>query len=113
VVQQLSFVPLSEAHDGNSVMEEDRMLMVSGALALEGQGTFSSALYDGNTWHPYVKSTGSDGSPGAVSGVFNSDNSFSFSIRRESFLSLFLLPSSSLTSSASGLQTSSPVESSF
>lgn len=91
VVQQLSFVPLSEAHDGNSVMEEDRMLMVSGALALEGQGTFSSALYDGNAWHPYVKSTGSDGSPGAVSGMFNSDNSFNFSIRSE-FRVLFVFP---------------------
>lgn len=91
VVQQLSFVPLTKAHDGNSVMENDRMLMVSGALALNGQGTYSTALYDGSSWHPYVKSTASDGSPGAVAGVFNSNNSFSFSIRSE-----FHLPSSLL-----------------
>jgi len=90
------------------------MLMVSGALALEGQGTFSSALYDGKTWHPYVKSTGSDGAPGAVSGVFNSNNSFSFSIRREFKPFLTSAPFSRwLTVSSFDFQTSSPVESSF
>ena len=90
-VQQLSFVPLSEAHEGNPVMEDDRMLMVTGALALQGQGAFSSALYDGKTWHPYIKSTSRDGTPGSAAGVFNSQKSFSFSIRRECSLSCSFL----------------------
>lgn len=82
-ISQLSFVPLKVAHAGNPVMENDRMLLVSGAFTLGGDdaGRYSSALYDGAGWHPYVRATGSDGGAGSLAGLFASERSFSFNIR--------------------------------
>ncbi len=59
------------------------MLMLSGALDLGSTGSFSSALYDGQQWHPYLSSTSNSGSSGTVSSLFYSQHSFSFSARRE------------------------------
>jgi hypothetical protein len=83
VVQQLVFVPLSSEHSTQGSIEKDRMLMVSGDLDLGSAGTFSSALFDGQQWHPYLTSLSASGAAGAVNSLFYSHKNFSFSARRK------------------------------
>lgn len=77
VVQQLSFVPLSEDHAENAVVEKDRVLMLSGSFGLaNGVGSVSSALFDGATWQPFLVTASQSGGPGAVAGMFFSSRTF-------------------------------------
>ncbi len=59
------------------------MLMVSGDLDLGSTGTFSSALFDGQQWHPYLTSLSATGDTGSVSSLFYSQHNFSFTAKRE------------------------------
>ncbi|KAK7057316.1 SH3 domain-containing protein [Favolaschia claudopus] len=77
-VAQLTMVPLQDTHTANSVIQSDRMLMISGSLAGSSFGNASSALYDGQTFFPYIVSTDSTGSSGTVSSLFRSFSTFSF-----------------------------------
>ncbi|KAI9067122.1 hypothetical protein FKP32DRAFT_1588934 [Trametes sanguinea] len=80
-VSQLVMVPLQNTHDGNSVIESDRVLMVSGSISDSSFGNASSVLFDGQSFMPYIVSTSESGSPGAVSALFHSLASFSFTQR--------------------------------
>ncbi|KAI3615164.1 cellular morphogenesis protein [Moniliophthora roreri] len=82
VVSQLAMVPLQDTHPGNALIEADRMLMISGSLDDSGFGNASSALFDGETFIPYVVSTTSTGTAGFVASMFHSFKSFSFDQRR-------------------------------
>jgi len=84
-VSQLAMVPLQDVHTANGVIEPDRMLMVSGLLADSSFGNASSALFDGETFIPYIVSTSSLGTPGSVSSLFHSFSTFSFVQHREEF----------------------------
>ena len=77
-VAQLTMVPLQDTHDANGVIEPDRMLMVSGSLALTDYGNTSSALFDGQAFVPYLVSSSSTGSQGIVAGLFRSLSTFDF-----------------------------------
>jgi hypothetical protein len=77
-ISQLVMVPLSDTHPANSIIEKDRMLLVSGTLSDSSFGNASSALFDGQTFHPYITSTSASGSPGAVSALIHSFATFSF-----------------------------------
>ncbi|KAJ3001333.1 hypothetical protein NUW54_g6493 [Trametes sanguinea] len=80
-VSQLVMVPLQNTHDGNNVIESDRVLMVSGSISDSSFGNASSVLFDGQSFTPYIVSTSESGSPGAVSALFHSLASFSFTQR--------------------------------
>ncbi|CCM00402.1 uncharacterized protein FIBRA_02432 [Fibroporia radiculosa] len=77
-VMQLIMVPLQNTHAANSIIQSDRMLMVSGYLADTSFGNASSALFDGETFIPYIVSETTSGLPGIVSGLVYSLASFSF-----------------------------------
>ncbi|KAJ7647465.1 cortical protein marker for cell polarity-domain-containing protein [Roridomyces roridus] len=77
-VAQLTMVPLQDTHSANSIIQSDRMLMISGSLADPSFGNASSALFDGQSFFPYIVSTSSTGSSGTVSSLFRSFASFSF-----------------------------------
>ena len=79
-------VPLQNTHSANSIIESDRVLMISGALATSS-GNASSALFDGETLTPYIVSTSATGTLGSVSSLFHSFTSFSFSQRSKFFYS--------------------------
>jgi len=81
-VAQLTMVPLQDTHSANSIIQSDRMLMISGSLADSSFGNASSALFDGQTFFPYIVSTSSTGSTGTVSSLFRSFSNFSFTQRR-------------------------------
>lgn len=78
-------VPIQETHTGNSVIEADRMLMISGMLTDPVFGNASSALYDGQNFIPYIVSTSPTGDSGAVASLFHSFSTFSFSRHRKFF----------------------------
>ncbi|KAJ7622816.1 cortical protein marker for cell polarity-domain-containing protein [Mycena polygramma] len=77
-VAQLTMVPLQDTHTANSIIQSDRMLMISGSLADSSFGNASSALFDGQSFFPYIVSTSSTGSSGTVSSLFRSFSTFSF-----------------------------------
>ncbi|KAJ7132890.1 cortical protein marker for cell polarity-domain-containing protein [Mycena crocata] len=80
-VAQLTMVPLQDTHTANGIIQPDRMLMISGSLADSSFGNASSALFDGQSFFPYIVSTASTGSTGAVSSLFHSFSNFSFTQR--------------------------------
>lgn len=82
LVQQLAFVPLSQAHDAEGSIENDRMLMVSGQLYLEDVGNATSALYDGAAMHPFLVGTTSSGELAGGSSLFWSNDSFTFYVQK-------------------------------
>lgn len=57
--------------------------MVSGSLSDSSFGDASSALFDGQTFLPYIVSASASGSPGAISGLIHSFSTFSFSQSRK------------------------------
>ncbi|GAA5863961.1 hypothetical protein JCM3774_004434 [Rhodotorula dairenensis] len=77
-VQQLVFVPLAKNHDSNGIVESNRMLLVSGSLQIN-DSSVSSALFDGESWYPFLLATASSGSAGAISQFFYSITDFSLS----------------------------------
>ncbi|KAI0793263.1 cortical protein marker for cell polarity-domain-containing protein [Abortiporus biennis] len=80
-VSQLLMVPLQNTHSANSVVESDRMLLISGTLSDPSFGQASSALFDGQNIIPYIVTTSSSGTPGTVSSLVKSLANFSFNQR--------------------------------
>ncbi|KAI0371130.1 hypothetical protein BV20DRAFT_965800 [Pilatotrama ljubarskyi] len=80
-VSQLIMVPLQNTHDGNDVIESDRVLMVSGSLSDSSFGNASSALFDGQNFTPFVVSTSDSGTPGTVAALFHSFVNIDFTQR--------------------------------
>lgn len=74
-------VPLSSAHDENTIFANNRVLFMSGALSSNSFGSVSTALFDGATVYPYISTSSLSGSAGFVSGLFYSMSSFSFDLR--------------------------------
>jgi hypothetical protein len=90
VVSQLAMVPLQNTHEANSIIESDRMLMISGLLD-SSSGNASTALFDGQNFIPYITSTSASGSPGVVSALFHSLATFSFSQHRKFIFSVMFV----------------------
>ncbi|KAH7108308.1 cortical protein marker for cell polarity-domain-containing protein [Auriculariales sp. MPI-PUGE-AT-0066] len=61
-VAQLAMVPLTDQHSENGIIQQDRMLWLSGTLSSSEFGDASSVLYDGQKYYPYLASTQADGS---------------------------------------------------
>ncbi|KAI0769308.1 cortical protein marker for cell polarity-domain-containing protein [Trametes elegans] len=80
-VAQLVMVPLQNTHDGNDIVQADRVLLVSGSLSDSSFGNASSALFDGRGFTPYVVSTSDSGTPGTVASLFHSFTSIDFTQR--------------------------------
>ncbi|QRW21629.1 polarized growth protein rax2 [Rhizoctonia solani] len=81
-VTQLAMVPLSDPHNGNGVLQNNRVLFMSGSLASNSFGSASTALFDGATVYPYISTTSTSGSTGFVNGLFYSVSNFSFELRK-------------------------------
>ncbi|KAL5528412.1 hypothetical protein ACEPAF_7548 [Sanghuangporus sanghuang] len=85
-ISQLTFVPLQDQHSSNSIIEQDRMLLLSGSLVSSSFGNASVALYDGQSFFPYITTSTSEGSSGMVASLFSSIQNFSFG--RRNFLAV-------------------------
>ncbi|KAJ7072485.1 cortical protein marker for cell polarity-domain-containing protein [Mycena amicta] len=77
-IAQLAMVPLQDTHAANSIIQSDRMLMISGSLADSSFGNASSVLFDGQSFFPYIVSSSATGAAGAISSLFHSFTTFSF-----------------------------------
>ncbi|OJA14510.1 hypothetical protein AZE42_04445 [Rhizopogon vesiculosus] len=77
-ISQLLMVPLLNTHSANSIVESDRMLMVSGALSDPSFGSASSVLFDGSSFIPYMTTMTAQGALGSISSLFYSFANFSF-----------------------------------
>ncbi|GAC92980.1 hypothetical protein PHSY_000540 [Pseudozyma hubeiensis SY62] len=65
-ISQLTFVPISKAHPSNQILEDNRLLVVSGALTTQDYGNISSVFFDGQSYSPFLLATNQDGSSGIV-----------------------------------------------
>lgn len=65
-ISQLTFVPISKAHPSNAILEDNRLLVVSGALTTQDYGNISSVFFDGQSYMPFLLATNLDGSSGIV-----------------------------------------------
>ncbi|KAG0703224.1 cortical protein marker for cell polarity-domain-containing protein [Suillus ampliporus] len=77
-ISQLLMVPLLNTHSANSIIESDRMLMISGALSDSSFGSASSVLFDGSSFIPYMATMTAQGALGSISSLFYSIANFSF-----------------------------------
>lgn len=84
-ISQLLMVPLQNTHSANSIVESDRMLMISGAVSDSSFGSASLVLFDGQTFIPYLTSMSAQGTLGYVSSLFYSIANFSFSQQSEHY----------------------------
>ncbi|KAH8083815.1 cortical protein marker for cell polarity-domain-containing protein [Cristinia sonorae] len=80
-ISQMVMVPLQNTHAANSIVEADRMLLLSGSVSDPSFGNASSVLFDGQNFIPYIVSSSSSGSPGVVSSLIHSLSQFSFTQR--------------------------------
>lgn len=95
-IEQLLFVPLLSDHSSNSIIESNRMLLVSGDLNINDT-SISSALFDGHSWYPYLISTSNSGTGGVISQFFYSIANFQLSPGREFYHTLLYYRISLLT----------------
>ncbi|KAN0064481.1 hypothetical protein ACQY0O_002107 [Thecaphora frezii] len=65
-IAQLTFVPINRAHPSNPVLENNRLLVISGNLLTQSYGRIASVLFDGQSYVPFLKATNLDGSSGIV-----------------------------------------------
>ncbi|KAG1735082.1 cortical protein marker for cell polarity-domain-containing protein [Suillus paluster] len=77
-ISQLLMVPLLNTHSTNSIIESDRMLMISGALTDSSFGSASSVLFDGSSFIPFMVTMTAQGALGSISSLFYSIANFSF-----------------------------------
>ncbi|KAK9478219.1 cortical protein marker for cell polarity-domain-containing protein [Lipomyces japonicus] len=56
--------------DNLSNLSSDTILLVLGRLEIDNIGNVSAALFDGDSWTPFVYSTRQDGSPGKINSLF-------------------------------------------
>ncbi|KAK0535657.1 hypothetical protein OC842_002241 [Tilletia horrida] len=90
-IQQLTFVPILKAHDGNGILENNRLLVVSGVLELTNFGNVSSAFFDGANWQPFLLGAGSDGTNGIVRAVVRATEVLKFSNLRRLAVGIVIL----------------------
>jgi hypothetical protein len=88
----MTMVPLVGSHPVNGPIQQDRMLLVSGALSIASASggkrdaatsSASSALFDGQNFFPYLVASSPSGGGGSISGLISSVTNFSFTQRRE------------------------------
>jgi uncharacterized protein YaiE (UPF0345 family) len=77
-ISQLTFVPVNQARSGNDVMENNRLLVVSGALSMQSYGNVSCAFFDGSDWIPFLNAIDMSGQSGVVRGVTRSTEVLKF-----------------------------------
>ncbi|TIB03843.1 hypothetical protein E3P94_00366 [Wallemia ichthyophaga] len=100
-IHGLEFLPVQEVDEQEqkereeTIMENDRILYVTGDIDLRGVGRVSSVMYDGLNWHPHLQTFGSDGSAGSLASIMSSSD-FSFSSRDLLALGIIILISIAL-----------------
>lgn len=92
VIDQLLWIPItsdSAASVPRYPSDSDTMLMAVGHLVLPGfKSSYSAALFDGSTWHPYLLSATSTGSPGRIRGMFTATACCNASYKTRRYLSV-------------------------
>ena len=81
-VRGLSVLSLTQDHDSNNFLDSSMALLVTGDLKLANFGNASAALYDGNSYTPFILANSGNG-PGSLAQVvteqlqsFNDDSKF-------------------------------------
>lgn len=70
VIRSLQVMGVTKNHDSTDLVNDDQILVVSGALVLPGTGNVSAALYNGTTFQPFILTASSSGGAGSISRMF-------------------------------------------
>ncbi|KAI9884588.1 MAG: hypothetical protein M1823_003608 [Watsoniomyces obsoletus] len=66
-IRGLQVLRLTQNHQRNDLLDEDKTVLITGQLDLPGFGNASAALFNGTNFTPFVLATGANNSPGSVS----------------------------------------------
>lgn len=72
---QVLYVTGNGKHEGNDLVPENKLLMLSGNINTASAGNASVALFNGTTIVPFILASKADGSPGTMSQMFVSNPS--------------------------------------
>lgn len=69
--RSIQVVTVKNNHDSSDTLQDNHVLLVSGSIRLKDRaGTYSSAIFDGNKWTPFLLTAKSNGDPSTVAGLF-------------------------------------------
>lgn len=70
VIRSIQMLSLTDNHDSSTLVDQDRVLMVAGALDLPDYGRVSAALFNGTTFTPFILTGLSSGQQGSIAHMF-------------------------------------------
>lgn len=76
VIRSLQVLTVSSSHDETDLLSSKQVLLLTGSIGIPDFGTASAALFDGTTFQPYLLTTGSGNSAGAISQLFSQHQDF-------------------------------------
>ena len=74
-IRSLQIFTVTDSHDRTDLIDENRVLMLTGRIVVPDYGTASAALYDGTSLQPFALTT-SDGNAGSISRIFTERANF-------------------------------------
>ena len=69
-IRAIQLLSLGEDHTSNDLVPADHILLVLGHLVLPGFGNASAALFNGESFTPFILSNNNDGSEGSIASIF-------------------------------------------
>lgn len=76
IIRGLQVFTVTENHEGNDLLDDNQVLMLTGSLILPDFGTASAALFNGTTIQPYALTTSSGSNSGSISKIFSQRENF-------------------------------------
>jgi hypothetical protein len=75
IIRGLQVMTLTSYHAKNSLMAQDKTLLLTGQLNLSDFGNASAALFNGTTFYPFILSMKAN-SAGSISQIFSAKSNF-------------------------------------
>lgn len=75
-IRSLQMFTLKESHDDATLVENDRVLMLTGHIVIPGYGSASAATYDGITLQAFALTASTGNTPGTISRIFSQNDNF-------------------------------------
>jgi hypothetical protein len=75
-ISGLQMFTVTDHHDDSTLVGGDRVLVLTGSIAIPNFGTASSAIFDGTTIRPFALSSGAGNQPGSIHRIFTQEQNF-------------------------------------
>lgn len=75
-LRSLQVFTLTKDHDKTDMLDQNQVLMLTGAIDIPDAGKASAAIYNGTHFQPYALTTNSGNSPGTIARIFTQKDDF-------------------------------------